>query len=155
MAINYVVTKKVDKSSGTVKELYYATTKALQKKPIDSNSIAHELSQKSSLQDGDAISVLTQLSGIIAEHLKQGRTVSIDGLGNFYPTIRSEGVETPEACTADKIQVSRICFKAAPSFIKNVRQTRFISLQLRDMKRACDKEKKAAIQSNINQPKSR
>ena len=142
MPINYVVTKKVDKSNGTVKELYYAATKALQKKPVDSNSIAAELAQKSSLQNGDAISVLTQLSGIIAEHLKQGRTVSIDGLGNFFPTITSKGVPTPEECTADKIQLSRIGFKAAPSFIKEVRQARFISLQLREMKKGSDKAKK-------------
>ena len=140
MAINYVVTKKVDKTKGEVKERYYATTKALQKKPIDSTTIAHELAQKSSLQNGDAMSVLVLLSGIIAEHLKQGRTVSIDGLGNFFPTISSEGVDKPEDCTADKIHVSRVGFKAAPSFIKNVKQARFISLQLRDLKKNLKKD---------------
>ena len=55
-----------------------------------------QLAERSSLQDGDVMSVLTQLSGIIAGHLHEGRTVSIDGLGNFFPTISSEGVEKPE-----------------------------------------------------------
>ncbi len=142
MAINYVVTKKIDKSSGSVKELYYATTKALQNKPINSNIIAQELAQRSSLQNGDAISVLTQLSDIIAEYLKQGRTVNIEGLGNFYPTITSQGVEKPEECTADKVQLSRICFKASPSFIKSVSQTRFVSLQLDNMRKVKNKAKK-------------
>lgn len=140
MAINYVVTKKVDKSKGEPKELYYATTKALQKKPIGSTTIAQELAQRSSLQNGDAMSVLVQLSGIIAEHLKQGRTVSIEGLGNFYPTISSEGVEKPEDCTADKIHLSRICFKAAPAFLNEVKQSRFISLDLKEKKKAQKKE---------------
>ena len=140
MARNYVVTKKVDKSKGEIKERYYATTKAMQKKPVDSTTIAQELAQRSSLQNGDAMSVLVQLSGIIAEHLKQGRTVSIDGLGNFFPTISSEGVDKHEECTAEKIHVSRVGFKAAPSFIKDVRQTRFISLQLRDMKKTSKNE---------------
>lgn len=130
MPINYIVTRKVDKSSGEVKERYYATTKALQKKPIKSLQIANQLAERSSLQNGDALSVLTQLSDIIAEHLKEGRTVSIDGLGNFYPTISSEGVEKPEDCTAGKVWVARICFKSAPAFLRNVRNTKFISTQL-------------------------
>ena len=72
MPINYVVTKKVDKTKGEVKERYYATTKALQKRPVNSLKIASQLAQKSSLQDGDAMSVLVQLSGIISEHLREG-----------------------------------------------------------------------------------
>ena len=64
------------------------------------------------------MSVLVQLSGVIAEHLHQGRTVSIDGLGNFFPTITSKGVEKPEECTADKVWVARIGFKSAPAFLK-------------------------------------
>lgn len=39
MSINYAVTKKVDKSKGVVKERYYATTRALQKKPVNSVQI--------------------------------------------------------------------------------------------------------------------
>ena len=107
MAINYVVTKKVDTTKGETNVRYYATTRALQKKPVDSAEIARQLAEKSSLQDGDVMSVLVQLSGVIAEHLHQGRTVSIDGLGNFFPTITSKGVEKPEECTADKVWVAR------------------------------------------------
>ena len=128
MSINYAVTKKVDKSKGVVKERYYATTRALQKKPVQ---IANQLAERSSLQNGDVLSALTQLSDIIAAHLKEGRTVSIDGLGNFYPSITSEAVDKPEECTANKVWVSRICFKAAPTFLNNVRKTDFVSLQLK------------------------
>lgn len=95
MSINYAVTKKVDKSKGVVKERYYATTRALQKKPVNSVQIANQLAERSSLQNGDVLSALTQLSDIIAAHLKEGRTVSIDGLGNFYPSITSEAVDKP------------------------------------------------------------
>lgn len=130
MPINYVVTKKIDKSKGTVRELYYASTQALQNKPVNSTQIAEQLAARSSLQNGDAMSVLVQLSDIIAEHLREGRTISIDGLGNFFPSITSEGVKTPEECTANKVKLSRICFKAAPVLVRKVRQTSFISLQL-------------------------
>ena len=65
MAINYVVTKKVDTTKGETNVRYYATTRALQKKPVDSAEIARQLAEKSSLQDGDVMSVLVQLSGVI------------------------------------------------------------------------------------------
>ncbi|MEG1562593.1 MAG: HU family DNA-binding protein [Bacteroides sp.] len=144
MPINYVVTKKVDKSQGTIKELYYATTRAIQKRPIDSSRIAQQLAERSSLQDGDAMSVLVQLSDIIAQHLQEGRTVKIDGLGNFYPTISSEGVEKPEECTAEKVRVARICFKAAPTFLKRVKRAGFFSFQLQEEKKEIIKRKKKA-----------
>lgn len=141
MPINYAVTKKVDKTKGEIKELYYATTRALQKKPINSSQIAQQLAERSSLQNGDVISVLVQLSDIIAEHLREGRTVSIDGLGNFYPTVSSEGVEKPEECTANKVWVARICFKAAPAFLLNVRKTSFVSIQLKYAAKTKQEEK--------------
>lgn len=144
MPINYVVTKKVDKTNGKIKNLYYATTRALQRKPINSSHIAKQLAERSSLQDGDAMSVLVQLSSIIAKHLSDGRTVKIDGLGNFYPTISSEGVEKPEECTADKVRVARICFKAAPTFLQSVRSTNFFSFQLQEERKLTSKERKEA-----------
>ena len=55
MAINYVVTKKVDTTKGETNVRYYATTRALQKKPVDSAEIARQLAEKSSLQDGDVM----------------------------------------------------------------------------------------------------
>ena len=142
MAINYVVTKKVDTTKGETNVRYYATTRALQKKPVDSAEIARQLAEKSSLQDGDVMSVLVQLSGVIAEHLHQGRTVSIDGLGNFFATITSKGVEKPEECTADKVWVARIGFKSAPAFLKKIRmKTKFLSIQLREQKKANTQKK--------------
>lgn len=142
MPIHYVVTKKVDKTQGTTKERYYACTRAMQKRPINNAHIAEELAERSSLQNGDALSVLVQLSDIISEHLREGRTVSIDGLGNFYPSVTSEAVEKPEECTADKVWVARICFKAAPAFLKRVRMTSFFSFQLQEERKALAKKKK-------------
>ncbi len=130
MPINYVLRKKVDKSQKEVKELYYATTKALQKQPVDSIQIANELAERSSLQNGDALSALIQLSDIIATHLREGRTVSLKDLGNFYPSITSEGVVHPKECTANKVWISKICFKSAPSFLQKVRKAHFVSSQL-------------------------
>lgn len=111
--MNYVVRKKVDKSGDKEVVRYYAASKVLQPEPVSNDEIAARLAEMSSLQTGDAQSVLIQLPDIIADFLASGRTVNIKGLGNFFPAITSEPVERIEDCTADKVRVSRICFKAA------------------------------------------
>lgn len=95
----------------------------------------------SSLQVGDAQSVLVQLPDIIADYLASGRTVNIKGLGNFYPAITSEPVERIEECTADKVRISRICFKAAGSFMQRIyRHLDLFSFQVQELKKELKKE---------------
>lgn len=114
--MNYVVRKKVDKSGDKEVVRYYAASKVLQPEPVSNDELAKRLAFVSSLQVGDAQSVLVQLPDIIADYLASGRTVNIKGLGNFFPSITSEPVERIEDCTADKVRISRICFRAAGSF---------------------------------------
>ena len=110
MSMNYVVRKKVDKSGDKEVVRYYAASKVLQPEPVSNDELAKRLAFVSSLQVGDAQSVLVQLPDIIADYLASGRTVNIKGLGNFFPSITSEPVERIEDCTADKVRISRICF---------------------------------------------
>ena len=120
MSMNYVVRKKVDKSGDKEVVRYYAASKVLQPEPVSNDELAKRLAFVSSLQVGDAQSVLVQLPDIIADYLASGRTVNIKGLGNFFPSITSEPVERIEDCTADKVRISRICFRAAGSFMQRV-----------------------------------
>lgn len=112
MAIFYIPRKKVFKIGGVLKTLYYAIPKALQKKGVTQNQLANELAERSSLSSGDVLSVLEQLPKRIAGHLKDGRTITIDGLGTFYIAISSDGAETPEECRPEKIRSYRVCFRA-------------------------------------------
>lgn len=52
---------------------------------MSNDELAKRLAFVSSLQVGDAQSVLVQLPDIIADYLASGRTVNIKGLGNFFP----------------------------------------------------------------------
>ena len=96
MPINYVVRKKKDQSGNEVKELYYAVPSAIQNKGVSEKQLAEDLHDNSSLSAGDVLSVLEQLPKAIARHMKEGRTVTIRGLGTFYPALSSEGCETPD-----------------------------------------------------------
>ena len=84
MPINYVVRKKKDQSGNEVKELYYAVPSAIQNKGVSEKQLAEDLHDNSSLSAGDVLSVLEQLPKAIARHMKEGRTVTIRGLGTFY-----------------------------------------------------------------------
>ena len=112
MSVSYVTRKKVDKSGDEIKELYYAVPMCIQRTGVDEKKLAGDLSGQSSLTDGDVLSVLTQLPSKIVKYLKEGRTITIHGLGTFYLSISSEGVESPEECKPNKIKNCRICFRA-------------------------------------------
>ena len=128
MPINYVVRKKKDQSGNEVKELYYAVPSAIQNKGVSEKQLAEDLHDNSSLSAGDVLSVLKQLP-------KAGRTVTIRGLGTFYPALSSEGCETPEECTPNKVRLTRICFRADTAFTYDVKHCEFESMQLRFTKR--------------------
>ena len=135
MPINYVVRKKKDQSGNEVKELYYAVPSAIQNKGVSEKQLAEDLHDNSSLSAGDVLSVLEQLPKAIARHMKEGRTVTIRGLGTFYPALSSEGCETPEECTPNKVRLTRICFRADTAFTYDVKHCEFESMQLRFTKR--------------------
>lgn len=141
MAINYIITQKIDKTKKIPKVLYYASTKVIQKRggAVDINLLADELAERSSLSPGDVLSVLRQLPDRVAAHLKQGRTVNIKGLGVFLPSVTSDGYETPEEVTPSRVRINRVCFKADLSLTSEVKQAKFMSVQLREMKRIKNK----------------
>ena len=76
MSMNYVVRKKVDKSGDKEVVRYYAASKVLQPEPVSNDELVKRLAFVSSLQVGDAQSVLVQLPDIIADYLASGRTVN-------------------------------------------------------------------------------
>ncbi len=131
MSINYVVRKKVDKTGEKEKIRYYAMNRAVQGKGkgVNEEDLAHALHAQSSLSKGDAMSVFAQLPDLIARFLREGRTVTISKIGTFYPSVTSEGYETPEECTADKVWVNRVCFKNDPYLLQSVRKEKFFCME--------------------------
>ncbi len=125
MSINYVMRKKVDKSGEEEKTLYYAAPYALQKSGVNEQQIGNYLQERSSLTAGDVLSTLEQLPAAIAHFLKDGRTVTIRGLGTFYPAVSSEGVEDPKKCTPDQVVLKRICFRTDKKFLTKMVNARF------------------------------
>ena len=135
MPINYVVRKKKDQSGNEVKELYYAVPSAIQNKGVSEKQLA-EGPARQQFTLGRRRTVCTRTTPkAIARHMKEGRTVTIRGLGTFFPALSSEGCETPEECTPNKVRLTRICFRADTAFTYDVKHCEFESMQLRFTKR--------------------
>ena len=120
MSMNYVVRKKVDKSGDKEVVRYYAASKVLQPEPVSNDELAKRLAFVSSLQVGDAQSGAGATAGYYSGLSGQWTHGEHQGTWKLFPSITSEPVERIEDCTADKVRISRICFRAAGSFMQRV-----------------------------------
>lgn len=89
---------------------------------VNTEQIAREISEYSSLSKGDAKNVLDNLVTVMTKHLQASEAVSIDGLGTFRITIVSggKGVEKDENVSPTQASL-RVRF--APAFTRRPNQT--------------------------------
>ena len=81
-------------------------------KPVTTREVADELSAISTVTRGDTYAVIENLGRVLSNYMGQGRTVKIDGVGNFYYTAVSatKGVPTAEEVSASLIRGVRVRF---------------------------------------------
>lgn len=106
----YVVRSKVDKSGEEEKKQYYGIP--ISSGIVTEETIAEEISERCSLTPSDVLAAIDALSRSLQEHLEDGRTVKLKGIGIFTVSATSNGVDTPEECTPAKVKAGRVCFKA-------------------------------------------
>lgn len=83
-------------------------------KRVNEETIIYEMKEKSSLSKGDIESVISNFIEAVRQALFSGHTVSIRHFGSFSLSAKSEGSETEEECTANKIKSVNIRFRPAP-----------------------------------------
>ena len=57
---------------------------------VGTDEIRRKIQKRSSLTETDVSAVLDALSHVMGEELSEGRQVHLDGIGYFYPTLKSE-----------------------------------------------------------------
>lgn len=83
-------------------------------KPIDTKKIAQRLAQISTVSYADVVAVLAELPGVMADYLAQGKSVKLDGLGNFRYVLDTDGVENRDDFDFQK-QVKAIRVRFTPT----------------------------------------
>lgn len=78
------------------RRLYYP--RVVSSSNLSTQEIAEEMAQMSSLSTGDVKNLLDTLSQVVQRNLMKGHSVTLDGMGRFYASIKSRrgGAENPE-----------------------------------------------------------
>lgn len=98
-------------SEGTNKKRYHARVVSFGR--VDTEQLAKEIHQESSLSKNDVKAVLMMLADKMKEHLNEGRKVNLEGIGTFQVNLRcKEEVRTPYAVRAEKVEFKSISFRA-------------------------------------------
>lgn len=81
-------------------------------KSISTKELAKALSDRSTVTLADCRAVLSEIGAIMGEFMAQGKSVKLEGLGNFRYVINSakQGVETEEEVSAGQISAIRVRF---------------------------------------------
>lgn len=81
-------------------------------KSISTKELAKALSDRSTVTLSDCRAVLSEIGAIMGEFMAQGKSVKLEGLGNFRYVINSakQGVETEEKVSANQISAIRVRF---------------------------------------------
>lgn len=89
---------------------------------VNTNKIAEEIAELSSLSPGDAKNVLDNLVTVMTRHLQSSESVTLDGFGTFRLTMKStgKGVETKDKVSATQ---ANLMVRFLPASTRNLDKT--------------------------------
>lgn len=109
MAIQFELYKSPARKDEEDKELYHARVVNFQH--IDTDYLAKEIQQATSLTEGDVKAVLESLSHFMGSPLREGERVHLDGIGYFQVKLNSL-----EPITSPKLKANQMKLKANIGF---------------------------------------
>jgi len=108
MSVRYHVVQRKNPMDLTAPEKYYLRAKSVGK--IDRDYLIKDMLRYVSLTQEEASSAINYLFEAIPRFLKLGFRVSLGTLGSFKATLNSEGSETLDEATVDKVKRIRLRF---------------------------------------------
>ena len=84
--------------------------------PISTDQVADRIARESTVAQADVVAVLKSLSGVMGDYMSQGRSVQLDGIGNFYFSATSKSVDKPEDVSVNLIQGIKVRFRPEMSY---------------------------------------
>jgi len=125
MPVKYRLTKINDNITGNTEPRFSVTL--ISNGNINLEQIARKISQMSSFTSGDIIGTVEGLLHVMAEEMKAGNTVSITGLGTFYPTGElTREVNDPGKVRSESVRLKSIAFRPSPGLRKRMSNIEFV-----------------------------
>jgi len=119
MTIQYCVRERGQPGvvgGGTKK--YYAAIVTDGETTVD--DLVKDIEKFSSLSEPDIRGVIIALENVIQNKLSEGRIVRLEKLGSLYPTLSSEGMNTPEEVNSSCIKELNINYRAGDRIKKAI-----------------------------------
>jgi predicted histone-like DNA-binding protein len=81
---------------------------------VTTEELCDDIAEVSTVSHGDVLAVLKSLSRTMVKYLAEGRSVHLDGIGNFYLTANTKGngVATEDEVSPDQINKVMVRFLA-------------------------------------------
>jgi len=120
MSIRYVVKQRKNPKDPAASPKYYLINKTFA--PIDRNFLIRDMVKNTSLTANEAATGIDYLFDSIPKYISLGFTVKLGNLGYFTVGIKSEGSDTEEEATPDKIKWKRLVFVAGKEIRKQINE---------------------------------
>ena len=128
MAVKYKLTKINDNITENETVKYSVTTVSNGNMNLD--NLAELMADASTFTYGDIKGMIENLTRLIAERLKNGDTVTIDGLGTFSITAQpNRDVENPSKIRAESIKLKSVGFKPSPKLKERLSDIEFTKIK--------------------------
>lgn len=116
MAMKYkVIGRKNPQNQAEIK--YYAQTVLAGE--VDLLELCKEIEKISTVSEADILAVLSSLVSVVPDKLANGQIVRIGDLGDFRPSLNSEGHDSEEKVTSSSIKKNKVLFRPGKR-IRNV-----------------------------------
>jgi predicted histone-like DNA-binding protein len=109
MSIKYVLLEKGNPSNPEEAKKWYVTAKSSGE--VSLKALSRAITQGTSINQADTLSVLKALTQVLGEQLSEGKIIRLGDFGSFQVGIGSEGVETNEKFTTSLIKSRKITFR--------------------------------------------
>jgi predicted histone-like DNA-binding protein len=109
MAINYVLTQRVNPRDVTAPRKFYAIAKSTGEESV--RQLATEIAKRTSLSSADVFAVLEAFIDLIPDRIGEGKIVRLGEFGSFNLTLSSDGATTAEDFNASMIKGNSLKFR--------------------------------------------
>lgn len=103
---------------------YYASVNTISK--VSLHEVASLVADETTLNPKEAEMALVQMGKILLRLLQNGQSVELGDFASFYLTVKSEGAETKEDCTAACIKKVNVNCRFSKKFREDIADTKFV-----------------------------
>ena len=92
---------------------------------VDTNKLAQRIHSRCTVTPADVKAVLSSLSDVVIEELKDGNRIHIEGLGYLQITLECPPIQSTKEIRAESIRFKSVAFRSEAELRKRLRIARF------------------------------